>query len=581
MINIPDEVKELLTQSGVKKNLRIKFLDREHADITSNNVLDDSFKWTSTVGSGSELKLGLSEAPMIEFETFDVGNIKGAKIDCSIEIFCSQTVSGAVYKSDIEAYVYSIPLGIYTVESCRKEENKKFRKVVAYNDQALSMWKIPDFEKKLYSAPFGDNTFNVNICDFVAINTNQADPDIYEKSDLITPTVIGEPAIQITKQTSVGVTETLIYTFRAYSITVSNNTPIIQLHHGYTLEDKSEWDRYMGESRFRLHLVPRYYYVTKRATKYHTIYSSEMFPQRQLADITYSEVGKILNEDINSERLYDESSLFNIPYKSKTISSTAWNFNTSYVFLVPIRYTRMRSSSGVIEEIEFEDKFIGYYTYARADDGLYLPKASSKQTLLYFNTSGASPTAATSYVNIYDNIDFMKVINDYFELKGKLGIYNRVTNNLDIISLSDNYDPQSIPRSCQKSLEYDDEEFVPPGAVSVTYNNGTDDVYARLFFNGFSEESDPATYRTYHLGWNSIIRDNTFTAAQIDNILAAIADSLTGITYYPSNLQMVGRPDLDIGDFLELETADGSFNTIVLARALEGGINLTDKITCE
>ncbi len=86
MLYIPEEVKDVLKRDSVRKNLRISFPNGEHEDITNDNLIAESMTFTESICSRDDFRLGLTESPTIEFETFNVDNIKGAEIDVSIEI---------------------------------------------------------------------------------------------------------------------------------------------------------------------------------------------------------------------------------------------------------------------------------------------------------------------------------------------------------------------------------------------------------------------------------------------------------------------------------------------------------------
>lgn len=89
MLNIPSSVKALYQSDGVRKNFRVHFPNGEFADITNDNVVQESLHFTESLCSQSVFKFGLAEASVLEFETVGVGNIYGMVIDASIEIDCS------------------------------------------------------------------------------------------------------------------------------------------------------------------------------------------------------------------------------------------------------------------------------------------------------------------------------------------------------------------------------------------------------------------------------------------------------------------------------------------------------------
>lgn len=95
MIVMPDEVKEILKNDSVKKNLRISFPNGEREDIINKNIVSESMSFTESISSREELRFGLCEASVLEFETVGVENISGKTIDATLEI----DVTNAEYPS--------------------------------------------------------------------------------------------------------------------------------------------------------------------------------------------------------------------------------------------------------------------------------------------------------------------------------------------------------------------------------------------------------------------------------------------------------------------------------------------------
>ena len=91
MLDIPEKVKDLFRTDNIKKNFRVHFPNGERADITNDNLIADSVRFTESLCSRNNLKFGLCEASVLEFETIDVENIKGCEITAGIEICITGT----------------------------------------------------------------------------------------------------------------------------------------------------------------------------------------------------------------------------------------------------------------------------------------------------------------------------------------------------------------------------------------------------------------------------------------------------------------------------------------------------------
>lgn len=96
------------------------------------------------------------------------------------------------------------------------------------------------------------------------------------------------------------------------------------------------------------------------------------------------------------------------------------------------------------------------------------------------------------------------------------------------------------------------------------------------------DDYDDLRYKTYYVNNNWFIDNTIFTEDEIREVLKRIGQGLTNITYTPCEIDMLGRPDIEAGDFLNVVMLDGtSFKTIVFRRTLTGADFLEDSIECE
>ena len=157
MLNIPSSVKALFQADGVHKNFRVHFPNGEMADITNDNVVQESVKFTESLCSQSTFKFGLAEASVLEFETVGIGNMYGMTIQASCEIDCSSL--SAADKAAIAAgtwdgtwdsvnEVFAVPYGTFRVESCpRDHQSMAHRQVTAYSTIFKNMTEYPGLPK--------------------------------------------------------------------------------------------------------------------------------------------------------------------------------------------------------------------------------------------------------------------------------------------------------------------------------------------------------------------------------------------------------------------------------------------------
>ena len=159
MLTIPASVQALFKLDSVRKNFRVHFPNGEYADITNENIVQESLKFTESLCSQSVFKFGLAEASVIEFETVGVGNMYGMTIEASIEIDTSSLSAADITAiqsdegdgtlvlaaaSDIGYGFYRIPLGVFRVEKCpRNHGAMTHRQVVAYSIDDIPTLNFP------------------------------------------------------------------------------------------------------------------------------------------------------------------------------------------------------------------------------------------------------------------------------------------------------------------------------------------------------------------------------------------------------------------------------------------------------
>lgn len=143
MLDIPEVIKELFMQDGVRKNFRVHFPNGERADLVNKDIIEESVKFTESTCSQQTLRFGLTEASVIEFECVGVENIAGMTIECGIEIDVSR-----LSRADRQAYgtrtddvpfpFYAVPYGVFVVDKCPRQADMKRRKVTAYTEAGVA-----------------------------------------------------------------------------------------------------------------------------------------------------------------------------------------------------------------------------------------------------------------------------------------------------------------------------------------------------------------------------------------------------------------------------------------------------------
>lgn len=89
MLQIPKEIKDLLQESSVRKNLIIEFPNGEMETLDNSHIKSESMSFDESICSSQDLKFGLCESSVLKFTTINnVPNMKGMVIKASVGIEC-------------------------------------------------------------------------------------------------------------------------------------------------------------------------------------------------------------------------------------------------------------------------------------------------------------------------------------------------------------------------------------------------------------------------------------------------------------------------------------------------------------
>lgn len=630
MLNIPADVKALFKQDGIKKNFRVHFPNGERADITNSNLIKESVSFSESLCSQDKFKLGLCESPYIKFETFGVGNIKGAKIECSLEIDCeslgTQTSGGTIYPEYVEHFTdtgmhaYSIPYGVFFVDSCERTADMERRKVIAYGEQAKMNWNanptfIPSLEAYSWNASQNISFTFEEICDLIspafACKRHQ-DELVYagELSDIIS---LRDPMSATRGSLTI------------YSTGFKFNT--------YNLEEASGYIKDIITAK----IIPNMQYINELEEIKERIWRStrgwgadyEVLMNLLDPRVSYSFIKNYgentSNYLINTMRGWVSSLPLPSRYnKYDEINGIEYiRKETERSFLLLTNGTSGSSTKYV--DITFEIKLPYKIELKIGGDTRYVDEYNRgsvkylKQPLSEAENSFYRLTSQPETVNVWrvpksnPNLgqmisrtdykfktpdDLQKVLEAYTEINGKLGRFER-TGGFELFTISNNfglypsetlypdldlYPRESnggvINRSQYKSAWYEDDFTKPYGRVCVTYKDSTThgDAFAYLdIAEDYAENSDQ--YQLYSISYNYIIDNFEFSDEQIMVFLNNIAETLKNVRYMPASLSMQALPYMETGDVISVITKDSGFETMVLDRTISGIQSLTDNIT--
>ena len=125
MLNVSDALKQIYRRnmqplSTVKADIQGKIAFGDLGVTVGNDrIVKDTFRLTEMISDGSDLDFGSTNASVVEFTVADVPeDLNGQRFTIT------QTVNGT----------YTVPLGTFTVDSCKRQDDLRFKDIVAYDD---------------------------------------------------------------------------------------------------------------------------------------------------------------------------------------------------------------------------------------------------------------------------------------------------------------------------------------------------------------------------------------------------------------------------------------------------------------
>ena len=613
MLNVPATVKALFQRDGVRKNFRVHFPNGELPDITNENIVQESVKFTESLCSQDVLKFGLTEASVIEFETVGIGNMYGMTIECGIEIdlsslsaaqlndIASGTWDGvytAAGDSDIGYAYFRVPYGVFRVESCPRDHQAMTHRKV----QALTKNSFENNEQVIngqYSVK------NIKLNPFLWLEAKETDKSELTEIDsnnygetsrngpIIVPIYSGSSRIEY------------LYGVRFASFTgvFGQNGRIIGVFgEGQTYPrgnyllivdyETHEFDAY-GNSLIdaaMASLPNRDFTSSGRDAKNNKdVVSAELGGLQPSYSIciqwvsgsdTINQRSKPIFIKPNEKYILDLNNFSNFDF----IRAAPSGYTVSEVYLyvnIPIRwYKRAGSSvdnttakwqysvtSGGTSTMYYQD-ITGWADAAPFGDErdpvvtrngnvkVFLGELTNQANLLLniastleFNKSSTLGMYYT-YANAVSSIAFL---NGLLELMAKFGRINRF-GAFDKLQLS-NQDPVSVPLDQYSDFWWDEYDVLPVGTINYTFENaesGSDENIASYHFgNGES---------IYDMTDNEILKNiaNATTNDVEDMLDTTFIPNIAPIAFTPIDLTMKGLPYMEAGDYLAVVAEDGT-----------------------
>ena len=596
MLNIPDSVKTLFKQDGVQKNFRVHFPDGELPDITNDNVVQESVRFTESLCSQDVLKFGLTEASVIEFETVGIGNMYGMTIECGIEIDLSSLTAAqlndiasgtwdGVYtglaSSDIGYAYFRVPYGIFRIESCpRDHQAMSHRKVQAYGQMNASSIQ---------------NWFEIEKCnhlmayDNVISGKEQTIPYVPKIKNLILSHLTWRTQDFLVDNgfTKSGVSLSTFYhptTHNPYYYTrnislrkIGGGTASGYIYvrgkfsarNASTAQGSYVWKTNMADTDSKLYSVELSETSSERLSNLVT-WANAWLEQAgiDLAQNGFSSTEEFLQYYIGD--LYKPGIQFSFKKNSETDASTLPNFYPNISGNATGRYIPFDNDNYAVYAFR-PNTFATFYTptsiefygnaYSLSEASIYemVDTASGvfeNLTVSYsptlkaiaYGSGGSVQYYSSSFANSYSVKD---LVNSYLELSAMFGRTNR-SNYFSLVQL-DNTSPFAVQPLEYSQLWWDEYEVLPIGSIkySFTDSNNEEQVVVYTFGSGAS---------IYDMTGNEILKViSNPSDTSINSLLdTSFIPHIGPIAFTPIELDMKGLPYMEAGDYLAVTLEDGT-----------------------
>lgn len=586
MLNIPNEVKALFSGDAIHKNFHVHFPNGETSDLNNENILSESVAFTESLCSQQYFKFGLAEASQIEFTAVGIPNIRGAYIECAIEIDCTRlgddwalahlpdntlpflTPQTCVY--DARLY-YRVPYGRFKVDTCPRGHGAMTqRRITAYSEIIHQNEQMSPFEIYKLNLMLGFNPkYTANIKRLVFANIGYFNPEILS---------------------ALGYTETFV---KGWTGTATASSFLIQcdqqtvLKFSYTKQDVRLNDTLEGTNKLYKLDVGQY--------DFDAFYSLVEYLDEHY-HITYAGQDKSISEWLR-ENKKNPCVYFTQSAKTQVFSDTGIPSYDDIENGIPCFYP-YRAAQGYwvfradlydtltvsviaggeteIESIDFTEGLAtaGIYEWVDSDDSpLADVEVSFAPTLTTMKTSveGAKTYKYNgySYANAYSYADIMK---GFLEICGLFLKPNR-SGTLDFFEMSANPTAIAVLRSDWAEFWWDETSIEEIGTVKVVYS-----------------EKNTEQQETFSIGSGKsvyTIEDNEVLIASDlnDETLQGILDTFfkpnaSVVNFTPADISMRGLPFLEAGDYIQLIAEDDTeVNTYILEQTISGIQHLRTEIT--
>ena len=585
MLNIPEEIKTLFKRDDIFKNFHVHFPNGEYTDLNNDDIVSESVEFTESLCSQQAFRFGLTEASEIKFTCVNVPNIRGAVIECAIEVQADSL--GAEWLADnaptgneefldpqlctySDRNMYRVPYGRFIVDTCpRNHETMYKRDVTGYTERMEDVATLNPFQTAVLNTIYPAlNTISPYVRPLALAMLSKSAEDLTAQGYTVasTGTMRGVPTPAYEKEMITTGSTTKTYRISFYgdgvlsreSGDVATNIFVINWRSFFDIDYISEIADVL-ENELNIDPIATGYETTQELVvdligngylprfwmnhgpesyDFSDIFipkgSTVLYPY--ITPVAYNELIAVIPSEI---RIYDADSAMTTPVKTismNTVSYTLYEYTGTNALNAPI---------SISSTLETERK----------------------------NASGSITEKMYSFANAFSLGD---IVQGYLELLCRFGSPAR-TGGMEITAL-DNTSPVSILPENYAELWYDETTIAPIGYVQVKFKDETDNEQDLTVQIGTGAS-------VYDLRDNAVLQNMVFTVSKaeaeagitIESKLLAFLNSvftpnIPDLTFIPIELTKKGLPYLEAGDAVTITTGDGQVVPSFILRQTVKGI---------
>lgn len=529
MINCTAQERELFKRSYKKQYFNKLILKRKNGEVISNEkIVGESFKVTERICSGSNLKFGLCEAKNIEIDCFDIENLKGEKIEVTLQKVALNT-------GEIKC---TIPFGEFTITSCKKQGFDGRRKIIGYDSLKSS-------------------TLDTDMAEMVNENLEKSENfkafSIYQiKKDMLNKYGIDK------KEKEREAIEWFQSTTAENTWNSDTNKFVVTVYERY-LESGFKGDEYYTFD------IPPSLQISRREK------TDELLKKYKL---TFSGHNAFFLDRLCCLRLQEKDSKHTLYiYQNNETEYTKISGGTIFVTeKIEIRYGTLNSSE-VIETLEF-----GYKDVLEQSKVYKIKLSNMEKARLEKNVE--SITLRNVLSSLYELQGEFGRIN---RITGKLESVKLNRGSLvpqDSLFPSESlfpYGGNSATKEDVSEVWLDENEPEFYGKIKLNYKTlgedgkETEAVFEYVFDDGIN--------KSYEVRDNWILNNIIMTEDEIKKIAEDMSENIKGISVQGFTAKMTGLPYLEAGDMIEIPNESTMTRVYILERTISGIQGLMDDMS--